>query len=64
MSNSKVKIVYSLRLHIALQQQGFFHIMEMKNPYNQKFNCWVYEETSEFLKAFDSLVGQGVSDNV
>ena len=64
MSSSNVKVVYSLRLHIALQQQGFSYIMEMKNPHNQKFNCWVYEETPEFLKAFDALIRQGVSDNV
>jgi len=28
----------------------------MKNPYNPRFNCWVYEETPELLKAFDALV--------
>lgn len=62
MSNSKMKIVYSLRIHIALQEQGFSYIMEMKNPHNQHFNCWVYEETPELLKAFDALV-KGVSCN-
>lgn len=52
-----VKIVYSLRIHIALQAQGFNCLMEMKNPQNQRFNCWVYEKTPELLKAFDGLVG-------
>lgn len=56
MSNTKVKIIYSLRIHIALQSQGFMCITEMKNPQNQRFNCWVYEETPELLKAFDLLV--------
>jgi hypothetical protein len=36
--------------------------MEMKNPHNQHFNCWVYEETPELLKAFAALV-KGVSRN-
>lgn len=59
MSNSKVKIIYSLRIHIALQQMGFQCQTEMKNPQNQRFNCWVYEETPELLNAFDNLVKGG-----
>lgn len=56
MSNIKYKIIYSLKIHIALQAQGFKSKMEMKNPSNPRFNCWVYEETPELLKAFDALL--------
>ena len=56
MSNIKYKIIYSLKIHIALQAQGFKSEMEMKNPSNSRFNCWVYEETPELLKAFDALL--------
>ena len=56
MLNVKVKIIYSLQIHMALQKKGFKCLTEMKNPANQKFNCWVYEETEELLKEFDSLV--------
>ena len=56
MSNVKYKIIYSLQIHIKLQSMGFISVTEMKNPKNPKFNCWVYEETEEFLKAFDSLL--------
>lgn len=59
MSNIKYKIIYSLQIHIALQAQGFTHETEMKNPKNPRFNCWVYEETPELLKAFDKLVRGG-----
>ena len=59
MSNAKYKIIYSLQLHIALKALGFAHETEMKNPKNPRFNCWVYEETPELLKAFDSLVKGG-----
>lgn len=59
MSNAKYKIIYSLQIHIALQALGFTHETEMKNPRNPRFNCWVYEETPELLKAFDSLVKGG-----
>jgi hypothetical protein len=56
MSNVKVKIIYSLKIHIALQSMGVNYITEMKNPNNGRFNCWVYEETEELLEAFDALV--------
>ena len=56
MPNLKVKIVYSFRIHIGLQQLGFSYMTEMKNPKNPHLNCWVYQETPELLKAFDSLV--------
>lgn len=59
MPNSKIKVIYSLRIHIALQQQGFSYITEMKNPKNPHLNCWVYQETPALLKAFDSLVKEG-----
>lgn len=59
MSNVNIKIIYSLRIHIALQKMGFVYITEMKNPNNPKFNCWVYEETPALLEAFDKLVSEG-----
>lgn len=62
MSNLKVKIIYSLRIHIALQKQGFQYMTEMKNPQNPNFNCWVYEETPQLLLAFDTLVKEGQSN--
>lgn len=58
MPNSKVKIVYSLRIHIALQQQGFSYMTEMKNPQNPHLNCWVYAATPDFLAAFEALIGE------
>lgn len=59
MSNVKTKIIYSLRIHIALQRQGFSYAVEMRNPQNPNLNCWVYEETPELLKAFDELIREG-----
>ena len=59
MPNSNVKIVYSLRIHIALQQQGFSFMTEMKNPKNPHFNCWVYAATPDLLAAFDAALRGG-----
>ena len=58
MPNQKVKIVYSLRIHVALQQLGFAHITEMKNPQNPHLNCWVYAATPHFTAAFEALMGE------
>ena len=58
MPNTKTKIVYSLRIHVALQQLGFAHITEMKNPQNPHLNCWVYAVTPDFLAAFEALMGE------
>ena len=59
MSNTNYKIIYSLKIHIALQSQGFNYEVEMKNPTNSRFNCWVYEATPDLLTAFDALVREG-----
>ena len=59
MPNSNVKIVYSLRIHIALQQQGFSFMTEMKNPKNPHLNCWVYAATPDLLAAFDAALRGG-----
>lgn len=56
MSNQKFKVVYSLRMHLELQRLGFKCLTEMKNPQNPQFNCWVYEQTPEFLMKFDELI--------
>lgn len=59
MSNQDFKVVYSLKIHIALQKKGFQYLTEMKNPNDNRFNCWVYEATPEFLKAFDAFIKEG-----
>lgn len=56
MSNQNLKIVYSLRMHIELKNKGFHCLTEMPNPQNTRFNCWVYEATPEFMKAFDEYI--------
>ena len=60
MSNANVKIIYSLRIHLALLQQGFQYITEMRNPQHPQWNCWVYEETPELLDILSELMEEGV----
>lgn len=61
MPNQKLKVVYSLRIHVGLQSRGFKPVAEMRNPSCLRLNCWVYIETPSFLEAFDELVREGVS---
>lgn len=61
MSKQNFKIIYSLRIHLKLQEMGFKYLTEMKNPQNMRFNCWVYEATPQLLEAFDNIL-QEVED--
>ena len=45
MSYVKTKIIYSLRIHLALKQKGFVPIETMPNYLKEGFVCWVYELT-------------------
>lgn len=57
--NKNLKVIYSLKLHIQLQNLGFKYLIEMKNPSNPAFLCWVYEDTEAFHNAFDKLLAEG-----
>lgn len=59
MQNSNVKVIYSLRIHVALQQMGINYLTEMKNPKNTQLNCWVYEDNANLRNALDSLMQKG-----
>lgn len=59
MQNSNIKVIYSLRIHVALQQMGINYLTEMKNPKNAQLNCWVYEDNANLRNALDSLMQKG-----
>lgn len=63
MSKQNFKIIYSLRIHLKLQEMGFKYLTEMKNPQNMRFNCWVYEATPQLLEAFDNILISGEEDD-
>lgn len=58
-SNTNIKIVYSLRVHTQLQMQGFEYLCVMPNPQNERYNCWVYEQTPAFVAAFEKILKGG-----
>lgn len=59
MQKTNFKIIYSMRVHLQLQSIGFKCLMEMKNPQNGNFNCWVYDRTPEFMAALSEIIGGG-----
>lgn len=60
---NKTKIIYTLRIHIKLQLIGIPYLIEMKNPKDSNYTCWVYEETPEFLSAFAQIMAEEGSKN-
>lgn len=51
------KIIYSLRIYLALKELNIESIATMENPMKSGFLCWVYKKTPEFIKALDDLMG-------
>jgi hypothetical protein len=58
-AKANVKVVYSLKIHLQLQERNIPYLLEMKNPSRPNFNCWVYELNSQFQKAFDEILNEG-----
>ena len=53
----KYKTIFSLRVRLELRSMGFEPIMESPNPYKPHLKCWMYEETAEFIKALNAILG-------
>ena len=50
-----MKIVYSLKIMLALAEKGIIPEKTMKNPRWEQFNCWLYNDTPEFYEAFNQV---------
>lgn len=57
----KNKIIYSLRVNLALIEAGFMPINVMPNPKFPKYDCWIFEYTPEFEEALNKVLG-GISN--
>ena len=53
----KYKTIFSLRIRLALRNAGFEPIMETPNPYKPELKCWMYEETEDFIKTLNMILG-------
>ena len=50
------KIIYSLRIYIALKEKGFEPIATSSKPQKPNFMCWIYDKTEEFEAALDEIM--------
>lgn len=51
------KIIYSMRVMLALVEKGYIPEATMPNPQNTKYNCWVFAETDSFKADLDQILG-------
>lgn len=56
MPNTNEQIVYSRAIALKLRQQGFEIIRIEKNPYNPKYDCYVFRRSSWFDLALSSII--------
>ena len=49
------KTIYSKWVAYELRKQGFPIVRVEINPNKPQFDCWVFEETAEMLKALTKL---------
>ena len=50
------KIIYSLRIYIALKEKGFEPIATTSNPQKPNLMCWSDDKTEEFEAALDEIM--------
>lgn len=53
------KVIYSMRVMLALVNKGFKPKSVMPNPRDPQYNCWIYELTPELQEALDEIFGGG-----
>ena len=51
----KEKIIYTKRIAYELRKQGFPIVRVEVNPNKPEFDCWVFAETAELIKALTAL---------
>lgn len=51
-----VKTVYSMRIRAELKKRGIEPLVQLDNTYKEGYKCWIYEETEEFIEAFDNIL--------
>ncbi len=54
----KYQIVYSRKITKELLKRGFVFEKSVQNPDFPQYNCWLFEKTNEFQKAFKELTAK------
>jgi hypothetical protein len=54
----KTKVIFSKWVAYELRKQGFQILRVEINPNKPEFDCWVFEETPEMLKALTRITNK------
>ena len=54
----KEKIIYTKRIAYELRKQGFPIVRVEVNPNKPEFDCYVFQETEEFINALIALTNK------
>lgn len=52
------KIIYTKRIAYELRKLGFQIVRVEPNPNKPQFDCYVFDATDDFRKAFDTVVSK------
>ena len=55
----KFKMIFSLRIKVALSKEGIEPVLEKDNKTKPGFKCWLYEITPEFTSCIDRVIEGG-----
>ena len=51
------KIIYSMRIMLALSAKGFEPLTTMPNPKHPEYNCWVFQWSEDLQEELDKILG-------
>lgn len=54
----KEKIIYTKWVAYELRKQGFPIVRVEVNPNKPQYDCWIFEETPELIKAFIKITSK------
>lgn len=57
MSNSKIKVIFTMSLALELKKLGHKVVEIMPNPNKPEFNCWAFEVDETFIADLEELKG-------
>lgn len=56
MSNSKLKVIFTMSIALELKSRGHKVIDIMPNPNKPEFNCWIFEIDETFIADLEDIV--------
>lgn len=58
-TNPQIKIVYKMQYAIKMKLKGHNILTTMKNPKNEKYQCWVFKDDQTFDSDLHEIIEEG-----